>query len=355
MTNLRLLFLTSFVLLSSPAFAVTRTICASGCDHTTIASAEAAAGANDILEIRGNETFLERWTPGGARTLQVASGFVAVVGKISGSNRGAADLSSAGVGPVSILGILGEEGSLTLQTGGTSNEIVLHKSGGNAIVFVAKNFATSHSGGGTCSFDFTDTTANRDYTLDGIDLNGNSVSNADGVNYTTSSGSSLIVLNSVFNNLTSDCILITGSQTAITAKIINSTFGDCTGIALLADDPVSLINNVFSSDVTDDISLTSPAVVSDFIFNNFEEESIAGMPASNTDNVVTFIDASADNYRVNNGSPAIDAGTTSDTIIDFDGTSRPQGPSYDQGFHEAIPAAASGVKKGSLGLLGVGL
>jgi len=323
--------------LSSVSGAVTRTICASGCDHTTIASAEAAAGANDILEIRGNETFAERWDMGsGGRTLQVACGFVAIVGKISGSNRGAADLSGAGVGPVSILGCPTEPGSLTLRTGGVSNKIVLHDSGGNAVVFVGKNFATSHGGGGNFSFDFSDTTASRDYFLDGINLNGNGESNGHGINYATSSGSSLVVHNCVFNNITNDCITVTGSETAITAKIVNSTFGECTGVALSANDPVSLINNVFSGDVVDDLALTSPAVESDFIFNNFEEASIAGMPASNTDAVVTFVDNVGDNYRLDMGSPAIDAGTTSDTTIDFDGESRPQGPSYDQGFHEFL-------------------
>lgn len=352
--TLALLFLC--LSLSAYSRAVTRTICASGCDHTTIAAAEAAAGASDILEFRGSETFDELWIPGGIRTIRVqpAMGLTVIFGNIGGGAKGAIDLDSAGASGVTVLGDPGIPSSLTLRTTGTNNDVVSH-TGANNVQYHGDSYTTTQGGGGSASHVFQGSGTSSNYFLNAINLDGQSNTNSDGIQYSTASSSILVVHNAVFNNQTSDCINITGSQTGITAKIVNSTFGDCTGVALTADDPVSLINNVFSNDVTDDIALASPAVVSDFIFNNFEQEPIAGMPASNTDNVVTFVDAPGDNYCINNGSPAIDAGTTSDTTVDFHGVSRPQGPSYDQGINEVIPVAGPGAVKGSFSLLGVGI
>ena len=48
-----------------------------------------------------------------------------------------------------------------------------------------------------------------------------------------------------------------------------------------------------------------------------------------------FVDASADNYRLQSGSPAIDAGANVGVTVDLTGNSRPQGAAPDLGAYEA--------------------
>src|SRR4029077_18880698 len=48
-----------------------------------------------------------------------------------------------------------------------------------------------------------------------------------------------------------------------------------------------------------------------------------------------FVNATANNYHLQAGSPAIDAGVTLTQVpVDFDGVTRPQGPAYDIGAYE---------------------
>jgi len=289
--RLHLLFLFS-LFLASPAWSVVRTICASGCDHTTIGAAEAVAGAGDILEIQDSGTFDERWTPGGERTLRTVSGQTPIVGKVAGAT-GAVDLSSAGVGPVTVDGI---DGGLTLRTSAASNGAIFHKTGGNAIVFVGKNFKVDASTSvGAEAVELTDSASNRDYTFEQVEFDGNGVAQGTGLDYNTSSGSIVTLENCLFQNfgIASDALEITGSETASVGSIINCTIVD-SAQGLVIDEKMTLTNNIFA-DNSDDGAFTGAFDKNDGTFNIFEQEPSTGWPVNNIFGItVTFANAGAE-------------------------------------------------------------
>ncbi len=83
-------------------------------------------------------------------------------------------------------------------------------------------------------------------------------------------------------------------------------------------------NNIVVASGGRNIDRDSNVVVS----NNLAAQSISSP---------TFVDPSADDYRLRSGSPARDAGGSlgaRGVVDDFDGVPRPQGPAYDIGAHE---------------------
>ena len=93
---------------------------------------------------------------------------------------------------------------------------------------------------------------------------------------------------------------------------------------------VQIIDNIFWKN-SSTVDVLGTALVS---YNLFDT-SPKGTNAITTSDV-KFINETGFDFHLANTSPAIDAGTTSSTTVDFDGNPRPNGPSYDIGPYEYI-------------------
>ena len=335
----------SLFLVPGAGAATVRSICSSGCDHTTITAAESAAVDGDILELRETATFQERWIPGGERTLRVQTGFgfAPIVG-----DAGAVNFSSAGVGPVTILG---DKGALTLQNGGSNTTITVQHVSSNVLTFVMEEVKLKIISGATAvklvKFG-AGHGAGSSYTIRRCEFLSEVVGNKDGILFETKSGSFLTLENNVFHDFKdsgAEAIDITGSQSANVADLINNTLADNSN-AIKVNERITGTNNILADNTNDFVGAgvpVSPFSQADWTFNIFEEESNAGWPASNflgANIEVTFVNAAADDFRLDAATTiAIDDGTTTAVTDDFFGTSRPQGPAFDIGFHEVLVVA----------------
>jgi len=322
------------ILVPGGAEATLLDIC-STCTFDTVGGAEATAIDNDILEIQDSRIYAEQWEPGGIRTLRSVAGQTPILGLITGGTRGAVNLDST-AGPVTIDGI---DHGLTLRTaGGASAPVLFHGSATTLTLVVRRIKTTQGVNVFSEGFQFNGSAINNSYTLEKIEFDGVSCGGCTGINFATTSGALMILSNSVFHDYqvggSGTAIDISGSQTAIVAKLINNTIVD-SGNGVDFDEPVSMINNIFA-DNTNDGNFTGAFSKADGIFNNFEQEPSTGWPSNNTFVTIMFVDAAADDYHLASSSNGIDDGTTSDVTDDFDGNSRPQGAAYDQGAFEFL-------------------
>jgi len=336
------LSLSFFFLMAGQAQAATiRTINASGgADHITIAACVAVAVAGDTCRLLGNDTYNERFEPPFELTLDIVGGNTPIVGMVSGagSGRGAFDLSGAGVGPVSILGI---DGGLTLRQSG-ANAVGRHQSGGNAIVAVIQDLTVSEGGAvGSVGFEFSDTTADRKFTIRRVVFDAVGFGGGPTLNYQTSSGSILDLDAVIFINAAGAgrvCLQVDGSETASVGTIKNSNFAEC-GTGLNIDEKMIITNTIWSTGTSNDLTFSGAFAIADVTSSILTEQDLTGWPASNTSTDATYVNAAADDYHLDPAdTQAQDTGEDNGTTLDIDREARPQGSAHDRGFDE-IPVA----------------
>jgi hypothetical protein len=138
-------------------------------------------------------------------------------------------------------------------------------------------------------------------------------------------GSSSKAYNNVIYNAANDGIRVAfGTPTGV--EIFNNTVYGVVGgagIHLMAGSGTHVANNIAYGNATDyDDDDGSPTTLTTNLFG--------------TDPL--FVDPAADDYRIPETSPAVDAGTdlSPDITDDYFGTARPQGSAYDIGYHEVL-------------------
>jgi len=345
------LLLSLLFLSPSMAWSVVRTICASGCDHTTITAAETASGGGDILEIQDSRTYDESWIPDDERTLRSVAGQTPIVQRMGAIT---VDLDSAG-SPVTIDGI---DGGLKISSTGGGSRTIQHGAG-SKITLVVTDVEIQTDQTSPIVLANLLTTTESSYTCERVKFDGNGKSNIIGIQYQNAdpggTGRQLNVRNCVFfgfkGGTNGRAIKVDGTVTTNAGELINNTIADADK-GLDIDEKMVLTNNIFA-DSGDDIVEAGVFDKNDGTFNIFEEEPSTGWPASNIHGItVDFVNAAAKDFHLSNGTRGVDEGTTTSVTVDFDGDSRPQGPAYDIGMDETLPTI---VVKGSLSLLGAGI
>jgi len=318
------------VLLPAIARPAILTVCASGCDHTTIASAISAAGATDIVQLNENITevvslsknIAEITSDNGARVWD-------------GTGSGGSHTLSIGAGltqAFKLHNLIIDHSSMGADT------IALNgRAAGQAVTF--EDLIIKHSSG-TGQQLFREATSG--IAADEVIFNR--------CEFIADSGDDCItnVSNTVVDAYTiKNCILRDGlmgydspSTTNAHVKFYNNTVvGNATGadVNLRGD----FQNNIFANN-TDDVVLGANSDKADFITNAFEEQTDSGGFGSGNIFGITsndeFADEGSNDFHLKAGAQSIDAGTVIAVVtVDYDGVSRPQGSSYDIGAYEFIP------------------
>lgn len=328
------ILLTSLLFLSPVVCgAVVRTVCASGCDHTTILAAETASADGDIIEIQDSRTYDESWKPDGERTLRSVSGQTPTI-----------DASTADIYSVDASAFL------------PANEAATVNGIDHGLTIVSTRFENTNSGTSLTINDAVLKPRNEDHhalqivsgtttvVINRCEIDGGSIATIRGVNYGDQTGKDVTINNCPFFNFDGTdakaIVSSAGGTDATKFKLINNTIANST-LGYSAASATTMTNNIFA-DNTDDILISDDFAKSDATFNIFEQADEGGFPASNFDGaniVVTFVAAGSDDFRLDAATTiAIDDGTTSSVSDDFFQTSRPQGSAFDIGFHELIQA-----------------
>jgi parallel beta-helix repeat protein len=121
----------------------------------------------------------------------------------------------------------------------------------------------------------------------------------------------------------------------------NIIFNNWTGL-YIGDPNNKVLNNTFYGNSHGGLKADNPSATNITVKNNiFFKNSLYDFKGSGlvmSHNLTTdpkFVNASGGNFRLQSGSPAINAGVTlPDVACDFDGNGRPAGPAYDMGAYE---------------------
>jgi len=315
----------------------TRTICLSGCDYTTINSAEAVSLSGDILEIRDNRTYNETWTPGGERTIRNQSGNTPTLNAVN--------LNSAGANAVTIIG-LGDIDDFVITS---ASQTTVDYNGTNNLTLVIENMTI-------------ECTKNNNNTLNIAGSGAVTVtvkkSNILGtgkfcINMTNSNAASVFVLQNTYFHDAADCGVYFATAAGSTLNMDSCTIRNTVEGTFIGSGTYTCTNCLFQ-DNTDDINGT-PANKAIWTYNLFEEQTDTG--GWGTGNVfatsITFTGASTaipTGWQMADDQANINVGATALTT-DIVGTVRPQ-DTDDIGAYE-YPAAIS-LPRGSFMMMGVG-
>jgi hypothetical protein len=130
-------------------------------------------------------------------------------------------------------------------------------------------------------------------------------------------------------------------------RVLNNTFvGNSVGIRVSVQVPQGtqvhrnniLVQNGVGLQLDFGTDASNPVWTNNLVFGNTTNYSATDQTGTNGNISADpmFVDAPTGNYRLQPGSPAINAGSPTDApTVDFDGTARPQGPAVDIGAFEA--------------------
>ena len=314
------------------ARAETFTVCASGCDYTTLAGAYGACdSADDGIEIQDNSITNE--------SLAVSKNIAFI--RSDGTQRTWAAYDNGQVlsidsnltQPLTIQG-------LKIEQTYTGNIIRWISFGSNAEVHVIESWLdTSFSGGGTADdvvyLNGAIGSTNKLVVKKSI-ISTSGQDAGEGIDYRSTTQVGVIIIeNTVFYDIQLDALHSIGDTTNKVANIYNVTIDNCNvGMGIAGG---GNFTNIIFTNNTDDVLLGGSASASDFTYCAFEQQ---GSPfGSNNIFGITstdeYVDETTHDYHVKDQDADIfDAGTNTGVGEDLDGISRPQYSAYDIGAYE---------------------
>ncbi len=320
------------ILLPALARSAVLTVCASGCDHTSIASAYAAAGSTDIIEIQEDRTE-------GLTVNKNIAGLQSDTGARTWDNTGSG-------GSHTLIFTTGVTQAITVRN------IILDHSSGNADTFRINGRSAGgkvfiqdvhliHSSGSGSEVvnDIAAGNAVDNMVFERVTFEGNGAD--DNFRSTAGTTAGMYRFQSCWFNDGDISIRIPVSTSNIVAKVYNCTISNA-AIGMSLGQRGDFQNNVFVNNA-DDLSLTGASEdVADFSTNAFEEQTdTGGFGADNIFGIVdtdNFTDPDAGDFTVKGiASPIYNSGVTLVTVLDdLLGVSRPQNGVYDIGSYEGV-------------------
>lgn len=311
---------------SIDAAATTYSVCASGCDYTTIQAGVNAASSSDIVEIRDSGTYLEQVsrTTGGI-TIQAQTGQTPI---IDAENSRASCILAYTTWTIKGItcrnttshGITGNGGNRTYS----AYDLVIHDIGGDGIT----GFTSS---GGTPEVSrllIYDTTGNGISSGASMDITNVMVYGAGDTAIQATGSSAAVSHCTVYGGSGGAyCIQATGASGAIRYSVAHSCYGATSGIRGTG---ITAYNNVY------DVQGGGTAYYLD-------------APGSGDTTADSQLVAPGTDFRPAAGSPLIDAATGSSQTLDLLGLTRVGTP--DKGAYEYIPTVSRPFSGGAPGLM----
>lgn len=320
-----------------PLEAVTRTVCLSGCDFTTISAAIAASGASDIIEIQ--EDISEA---------VVLDSNIAQFQSDTGSRRwyNASHVLQLDNGLTQAVTVTG----LVLDCTSTSNAIKWTNVGSGGELHVID--CTLKSNGGDGFKEVVALTSSNKIVFEKVIFDGYSQTGDDGIDVDETEVGMLAVENCLFKDWSLDGVCQNGSTTNNVASILNCTIENCNQDGININSRATVTNCLFTNN-TDDVDLGGSADNADFTYCAFEEQTDDPFGSNNIFGITStdeYTNEGADDFTLKDTAQSRNAGTNTGLTDDLAGDSRPV-DDYDIGAYENQTPA---FPKGTLNLLGVG-
>jgi hypothetical protein len=151
----------------------------------------------------------------------------------------------------------------------------------------------------------------------------------------SSSGEVVTIVNNIIVRPQQSAVDISGSNT-LPHQVLNNTIVDSGyGIISYSGTNVNIVNNIISDSWIGGIKTYGGTLTGshNLLFNNLANPSELNDPLFNDP---LFVDPDNDDYHIQDGSPARDAGTSVPLSFDFDYDYRPSGSGYDIGADEIV-------------------
>lgn len=348
MKKIILIIALSLVSLNAQAAIATHTVCASGCDFTTLAGALGGASAGDFIQTNDSATYTEALSP----TITISF----IVDPL-GSNTPIWDsTTNSNIDIVNLdntesVSVFGDFGRLTMKISDSTGSVFqviddgtpIGRVHGEGVSFICNN--SNNEVLRAVNSELTDGIPHRiiDSTCDIGANNGSMFVDFGGSDNTRTVGFELI--NTLVFNFAAgsgEAVRVsTGGADTHRGNIVNSTFDGTNLAALGVDlaDGVSMINSIVTG-YTDAVSVGASANENMFIFSGYENDD--ALIATMGTGCVTVVRADiydapgSSDFHNKSGGNIIDAGTDASAFTDhdLDNVSRPQGVAYDMGAYE---------------------
>lgn len=323
------------------------TVCSSGCDHTTVAAAIAAAGATDIIEIQES---IDETVSLSKNIAEIRGTSTAIIWSHS-SNTGGQVLSiQSGLTQAFLIR------DITIQQ--NNNGVGIRWSGIGSGSSVECRDMKFNQTGGLDALRVTSTMTTVDQLfVQRCEFIGGAGSDAGIRIQAANSANTVRVQNCTFRDLIFGFRLDDTSTTSRT-NIYNCTIENC-GTGLQTNNRGDYKNNLFINN-TSDINFLGSSDVVDLVNNAFEEQTDTGGFGANNIFGITSTDEVVDevnhDFHLKSGSQSREAGFDLSGVFtdDFNGTTRPQETNFDIGALEFIPSVTGGPNIGSLPMMGIG-
>ena len=232
---------------------------------------------------------------------------------------------------------------------------------------IAYNQIRNISGGNSISLFGSGTNGN--IPINNVSIHHNLIDGSEkfGINLSDEVGSGILIYNNIIANIQFSAIRVNNSSTTINAKIYNNTiynaniqvfpgygpislddclatpagFTGCSSPYTVRTTALDIRNNIFVGAAAGVAFSTGADIGAQTIITNNLWFTGSGIPPGTANKVgqnPLFVNTAAGNFRLQTGSPAIDAGTSVVSGVvknDFDITvARPQGAGFDMGAHE---------------------